>query len=320
MGNLSECFDPKKYISNPTIRCLSPNMVAVPPSDVVTTIRVIRKIKDTGNSSIYSAVDSSLPGDGQQPNCAIKQRSKLKDKSPLTVEKRSQQWKETDIHFQVNECLYIATLLKVIDCSASSLMVMEYFPEGGLMKAIKAGGKYGTDKWVKDAFLQIIKAVEFCHTHGVFHRDLKIENVLVHGDRVALTDFGSATREYTSDRGHGTISIIMPRRRSLPGTKSPYTLAPSDIWSLGIILVNMITKRVPWSIASTSCEDYKGYRDGVPLNGDPLLPLSDEVQVILNMIFEEDPEKRPKISRLYGLIDGCSEFGSEERQKEASRG
>lgn len=68
-----------------------------------------------------------------------------------------------------------------------------------------------------------------------------------------------------------------------------------------------------------SDEDYEGYRNGVPLNSDILMPLSDEVQVILDGFFDDDPEKRPKISELYSLIDGCLRFGSEERQKLADR-
>ncbi|KAF8865367.1 kinase-like protein [Acephala macrosclerotiorum] len=296
-------------------------MIAISPQEFVAKIRVIRKIKDSGNSSIYEAYDESLPGPSLQPNCAIKERSKREDNQPLSISKREQQWKETDIHFEVNDCPHIATLFKVIDCEASSLMIMEYFPEGDLMKAIKEGENWGVDGWVKRIFLQIIGAVEFCHKKGVFHRDLKTENILVYGDRAALTDFGSATREYASDTGHGTISIMSPECLAAwasPGKLPPYTLAPSDIWSLGIILVNMITKRVPWSIASIADEEYKEYRDGVPLNSDSLLPLSDEIQAILNMIFEEDPEKRPEISGLLELVDGCSRFGSEERQKKVS--
>lgn len=77
----------------------------------------------------------------------------------------------------------------------------------------------------------------------------------------------------------------------------------------------MITKRAPWTIASIADDEYKEYRDGVPLNNDPLFPLSDEIEVILNMVFDQDPGNRPKISRLYELIDGCAKFGSEEHQK-----
>lgn len=101
-----------------------------------------------------------------------------------------------------------------MDSADCTYVVMEYCPEGDLFSSITEKGNYvGNDLLAKSVFLQILSAVEFCHSIGIYHRDLKPENILVkdQGTTVKLADFGLASNDYyTSDYGCGSTFYMSP--------------------------------------------------------------------------------------------------------------
>jgi len=106
----------------------------------------------------------------------------------------------------------------------------------------------------KQVFMQILDAVGYCHKNGVAHRDLKPENFIVtikndsefRGIQVKLTDFGLATDEEESvdfDCGSKPYMSYECRNR----IHDTYNPRLADMWSLGIILLNLIYHRSPWA-------------------------------------------------------------------------
>lgn len=113
----------------------------------------------------------------------------------------------------------VVTLHRVIDDGAYIFLVMDYCPSGDLFSQILHKRRYlGHDGLIKHVFLQLLDAVEYCHSLGIFHRDLKPENVLCFngGLRLAITDFGLATTDRVSDEFR-TGSVY----HMSPGTSSP---------------------------------------------------------------------------------------------------
>ena len=102
----------------------------------------------------------------------------------------------------------------VIETDTTVFVVLDFCEEGDLFGMITEKSRYlGNDELIRSVFLQILDAVEHCHSMGIYHRDLKPENILCseRGTRVVLADFGLATAEPTSgDFGCGSTFYMSP--------------------------------------------------------------------------------------------------------------
>lgn len=159
----------------------------------------------------------------------------------------------------------------------------------------------GDDELIRSVFLQLIDGLAFLHNSGISHRDIKPENLVCsdNGTRVRICDFGLATSERKSNEfGCGSTFYIAPE---CLGDWNPqqthYDTQRSDIWSLGVILVNLVCGRNPWRIASTSDESFTAYL------ADPtflrrILPISDDCLYVLARIFTIDADARVSLAEL----------------------
>jgi serine/threonine protein kinase len=139
------------------------------------------------------------------------------------------------------------------------------------------------------------------HSLGISHRDIKPENLVCsdNGTRVRICDFGLATSERKSNEfGCGSTFYIAPEcLGDWNPSQTHYDTQRSDIWSLGVILVNLVCGRNPWRIASTSDESFTSFL------ADPnflrrILPISDECLYVLAQIFTIDPNARISLNKL----------------------
>jgi serine/threonine protein kinase len=242
---------------------------------------------------------------------------KALNKTGLDPRQRKFQQREIRLHHMASQHPNVVSLVRIMDSVDCTFVVIEFCPEGDLFSSITERGHFvGNDHLAKGAFLQILDAVEYCHSIGIYHRDLKPENILVTdgGMTVKLADFGLATMDYcTSDFGCGSTFYMSPEcQQPNPRPYSYYASAPNDIWSLGVILVNLTCGRNPWKRASTEDSTFRAYlKDPEFLR--TILPLSPELNVILRRIFECDPLKRITIPELRGLILECQRFTAPSR-------
>jgi len=147
---------------------------------------------------------------------------KALNKTGLDPRQLKFQQREIKLHHLASHHPNVVSLVRIMDSLECTFVVIEYCPEGDLFSNITERGHYvGNDPLAKRAFLQILDAVQFCHSIGIYHRDLKPENILVtdHGMTVKLADFGLATTDYyTSDFGCGSTFYMSPGKIS---TSSP---------------------------------------------------------------------------------------------------
>ncbi|RAL65266.1 hypothetical protein DID88_001371 [Monilinia fructigena] len=180
---------------------------------------------------------------------------------PLDAKALAYQSREIALHWTASAHPNIVSMYKILDDPDCTYVILDYFHEGDLFSNITEGGRYvGHDALIRSIFLQILDATEHCHRLGIYHRDLKPENILVSnsGHTVSLADFGLATQDTTSN-DHGCGSTIYMSPECLEPSYGPYKSAPNDVWSLGVILVNLAFARNPWRQASWDDTTYNAF-------------------------------------------------------------
>lgn len=139
----------------------------------------------------------------------------------------------------------IIQLYEVIDADDNLNIVMEFIEGCDLFEKILKDGRFSDDK-ARIISRQLVSALQYCHSIGIAHRDLKLENILCDGkENIKLIDFGFA-------------NIMSPCHRSSTFCGSPPYAAPelfegtkynpfkSDIWSLGVIIYVLVGGRLPF--------------------------------------------------------------------------
>lgn len=240
------------------------------------------------------------------------------------------QMRELAAHQALSRHSNILTLHQIIEDDEFYYMVMDYCPGGDLYQTVLDNHfMAGQTERIKRIFVQLLDAVEFCHEMGIAHRDLKPDNIFCgigDAEHVVLGDFGMATwlQTSTSHRcGSGPYmspGMCFPRHASIAEADRlfaecigelydyrPFSTQKSDIWSLGVILTNMITGLNPWGSASTSDRCFRRYVNN-PECLRTYLPISKEANTILQRIFTLDPQCRITIPELREMVSETKTF------------
>ncbi|QHS73721.1 putative serine/threonine protein kinase KSP1 [Saccharomyces paradoxus] len=166
---------------------------------------------------------------------------------------------EVDIQTKIGRHENIAALLDFFD----SYIIMEYCSGGDLYEAIKADAVPKKTKSITHIITQIMDAIEYVHNKGIYHRDIKPENILISGIdwTIKLTDWGLATTDKTSmDRNVGSERYMSPElfdsNLDINERKEPYDCAKVDLWAMGIVFLNIVFHKNPFSIANQSDKSF----------------------------------------------------------------
>jgi serine/threonine protein kinase len=177
--------------------------------------------------------------------------------------------------------------------------------------------KSNRNELVRIVFLDILYAVEFCHSKGIYHRDLKPENILLNtSGQIKLADFGLATRSvWSKEYGCGSCFYMSPEahkpksnnaHKSSGGTKGPaqhlpYCTSAADIWSLGVIFLNLCFGRNPWKRASAEDPAFLEYIFNPCLLAE-MFPLSEHGHHLVTRMLCINPNKRINLKELIELV------------------
>ncbi len=172
-------------------------------------------------------------------------------------------------------------------------MVMEWC-QGRLLRQIMDEGRLSHDRAIRIA-IGVLEALDYIHANGVVHRDLKPENIMVdEEDNIKLIDFGiasdSAARRLTY--ANFTATLGTPNYISPEQVKGKRGDGRSDIYSMGVILYEMLSGRLPFSGPSpmAAMNDRLLNHPMPPSVADPSIP--PQLQEVLYRAQERDPRNR----------------------------
>ncbi|CAK5274521.1 unnamed protein product [Mycena citricolor] len=265
-----------------------------------------------GYGVVYRAVDAHSPASSRQ--FAVK--CLLNSQTCATSRKRQLHIREIALHQLSSAHPNVVTLHRVVEDDKYTFIIMDFAPDGDLFSQILYGCRYlGNTRLIKHIFNQLLDAVEYCHSLGIYHRDLKPENVLCFdgGYRVALTDFGLATTEKLSEEFRtGSVYHMSPECQG--GEFAPtgsYSPMFNDVWSLGIVLLNLATGRNPWKAATISDSTFRAYIHNPSDFLLSVLPISAELNDVLVRMLELDWRDRITIAEIRAALESVTTFYSE---------
>jgi serine/threonine-protein kinase len=201
---------------------------------------------------------------------------------------------------------HIVTVIDRGEDGGQQFIVFEYVDGENLKQLVERTGPLPTRRAVELA-LEIADALAFAHKHGLVHRDVKPQNVLLTPDGDAkVTDFGIA-RSIDVEHGMtqtgtvlGTSNYLSPEQASGKAT-TPST----DVYSLGIVLYELLTAEVPFPGENFVAVAMKHINEPPPdlLDQRPDVPL--RLAAAVERAMEKDPDRR---------FETMNEFASELRQ------
>ena len=173
-------------------------------------------------------------------------------------------------------------------------IAMEHVPGGNLEDLILRRGSLDPAEAANLAS-QVAEVLGAAHERGIVHQDIKPQNVLLdEAGHAKVTDFGialAASRTSTSETGllFGTPSYMSPEQ-----AMGERVGAPSDLYSLGVVLYEMLTGSVPFAAEGALATAMKHVTEQPlpPIKRNPLVP--EEVDALVMGLLAKNPENRYK--------------------------
>jgi len=203
---------------------------------------------------------------------------------------------------------HIANVYDVGHDGETHYIVMEYVNGPNLKDLIRRQGPFTVDG---AAFVlrQVAEALDAAHRHGLIHRDIKPQNILVdETGNAKVVDFGIAkgltdANLTEAGTGMGTVHYVSPEQ-----ARGERAIPASDIYSTGVVLYEMLTKELPFDADTPVgvAMQHVSAPPPSPLEFNPSIPV--EVEAIVMRALAKDPADRfPTATALANALDHWEE-------------
>ncbi len=173
-----------------------------------------------------------------------------------------------------------------------NFIVMEYIQGKTLKQVIKENGRID-DKKTLDIVFQVAKALECAHKNNIIHRDIKPDNIMIMEDNmVKVMDFGIAkvadSRTVTNSNNiMGTVRYFSPEQ-----AKGSFVDCRSDIYSLGIVMYEMVTGQVPYNAESSISIAMMHIQESVVPPKEIFTEIPENINAVILRAMQKEPIER----------------------------
>lgn len=172
------------------------------------------------------------------------------------------------------------SIIEIIQYLENSIL-MPYYPKGDLFDIFSESNKGPMEQYKSISYIkQIATALNYCHSMGVSHGDIKMENILIAADgSTRLCDFGFASFFHTLDdhiaMSGGTQEYFAPE--NFTNQKTPRT----DYWAFGILVFELLVGKYPFSP-----DDHIRYKYSIPAY------VHDMASKLIHGLLQHEPKMR----------------------------
>ncbi|HEY8569434.1 bifunctional serine/threonine-protein kinase/formylglycine-generating enzyme family protein [Microbulbifer sp.] len=263
--------------------------------------QILKKINQGGMSTVYLATQRSM---GRQ--VALKVMSPVLNADPIFSERFQ---REANIVGQLSHPNIVA-IHDIGRYRSLNYIAMDYLPGGSVADALTRGAIEPLE--ALQITRQIAMALDHASNKGYVHRDLKPENILFREDGSAvLTDFGVARAVARTTRMTNTGMVVgTPHYMSPEQARGAAVDGRADLYSLGVVLYEMLTSAVPFQAEEAVAIAIKHLTDPIPR-----LPARHTLyQGLIDRFLAKDPDQRfqrgldvvDAIDQLLAALDGKS--------------
>jgi len=244
--------------------------------------RAIKPIGQGGFGRTFLAVDEDKPS---KPLCVIKQFFP-QSQSINTVQKAIELFNQEAVQLdELGQHSQIPALLAYCHQDNRQYLVQEFIDGLNLYQELEQNGALN-EVQIRQLLNDLLPLLQFCHSKQVIHRDIKPENIIRrHSDRkLVIVDFGAAKSATGTALNRTGTSIGSPEYVA-PEQMRGKAIFASDIYSLGVTCINLLTERSPF--------DAYDSHNAAWIWGQYLkTPVSKELSRVINKMVETIPSYR----------------------------
>ena len=195
----------------------------------------------------------------------------------------------------------VMKLYEVIDTQSHLYLVLEYINGINLLEIIKnEKNHFIKEPRAKKIFLKVVQGINYCHQINIYHRDIKLENILVlKDDSVKIIDFGFSIickADTYQKLFCGTKSYMPPEIVK----KEKYIACYSDIWSLGVLFYAMLFGVFPFK-GKDEDELFEKIKEA-KITFPEYNPISDKTKELFGKIFVVNPNMRISLDEMINYL------------------
>lgn len=255
------------------------------PTDIL-NYRVLRLLGSGGMGSVYLAANTNM-----DQQVAIKA---LRPEIARNATLRARFKQEAELLCSLDHP-GIVKFLNYVEMPEGVFLIMEYVKGVTLEDFINKKNGLIVEKKAYPIICEILDAFSYAHSKGIVHRDIKPSNIIIQEDgHIKVMDFGIAQIVSGANASQSGTVMGTPTYMSPEQVYGKDIDVRSDIYSLGVLIHNMLTGRAPYDSTTMTAQEIKRHivKDTMSRMADYYPYVSDKIQQVVDKATQKVPEAR----------------------------